>query len=146
MILNVQYVVILSRHLKKKVSMRKSKQNDLILEIINNSYNHPNAYMIYEECRKKIPNISLGTVYRNLNNLVNNMKIKRIKMPDNIDRYDRVNNFHSHFMCLKCMEIYDLDFKDNFFHDNLNGNKVLDYEISFKGICKNCLDNKEGGK
>ena len=125
--------------------MRKSKQNDLILEIINNSYNHPNAYVIYKKCREQIPNISLGTVYRNLNNLVNNMKIKRIKMPDNIDRYDRINDFHAHFICLKCMEISDLEFKDKFFHDNLNGNKVLDYEISFKGICKNCLDNK-GGK
>ena len=145
MILNVLYVVILNQHLKKKVNMRKSKQNDLILEIINNSYNHPNAYMIYESCKKEIPNISLGTVYRNLNNLVNNMQIKRIKMPDNIDRYDRINNFHAHFICLKCMEIYDLDFKDKFFHDNLNGNKVLDYEISFKGICKNCLSDK-GGK
>lgn len=125
--------------------MRKSKQNDLILEIINNSYNHPNAYVIYEKCREQIPNISLGTVYRNLNNLVNATKIKRIKMPDNIDRYDKINNFHPHFMCLKCMGIYDLELQDDFFQENLNGNKVLDYEISFKGICKNCLDNR-GGK
>lgn len=126
--------------------MRKSKQKDLILEIINNSYNHPTAYMIYQKCKEKIPNISLGTVYRNLNNLVNDLKIKRIKMPDNIDRYDRINNFHAHFMCFNCKEIYDLEFKDNFFQENLNGNKVLDYEISFKGICKKCLDNKGGNE
>lgn len=125
--------------------MRYSKQKDLILSIINKSYSHPNAYMIYESCKKEIPNISLGTVYRNLNNLVDELKIKRIKMPDNIDRYDRISDFHAHFMCLNCNNIYDLENLKNVFKNNLNGNKVLDYEISFKGICKNCLDNK-GGK
>ena len=124
--------------------MRKSKQKDLILEIINNSYNHPTAYMIYEKARDVIPNISLGTVYRNLNNLVLEFKIKRIKMSDNMDRYDRISDFHAHFVCIDCNQIYDLEFKDEKFKDNLNGNKVLDYEISFKGICKECLDNKGG--
>lgn len=123
--------------------MRKSKQKDLILEIINNSYNHPNAYMIYEKCKEKIPNISLGTVYRNLNSLVLSFKIKRIKMPNNIDRYDRINDFHAHFVCLKCNQIYDLKSINNLFENNLNGNKVLDYEISLRGICKKCLDIEE---
>jgi len=125
--------------------MRYSKQRNLILDIINNSYNHPSAYMIYEKCRGEIPNISLGTVYRNLNNLVSDTKIRRIKMPDNVDRYDRISNFHAHFICLNCNNLYDLEFSDNL-KNNLNGNRVLDYEISFRGICKKCLDNKGGIK
>ena len=125
--------------------MRKSKQRDLILKIINDSYCHPTAYMIYNMCREEMPNISLGTVYRNLNNLVEKQQIRRIKMQDNIDRFDRIENFHAHFICLKCSQIEDLKFESNLLKNEINSNKILDYEISFKGICKNCLDNK-GGK
>ena len=56
--------------------MRNTKQNSLIFNIINNSYSHLDAYSIYELCKKEIPNISLGTVYRNLTSLVNNHKMQ----------------------------------------------------------------------
>ena len=125
--------------------MRKSKQRDLILKIIKNSYDHPSAYTIYEKCQKEIPNISLGTVYRNLNSLVDNLKIKRIKMPDNIDRYDRIDDFHAHFMCFKCKQLLDLKISNNLLQKEVNGNKIINYEISFQGICQKCLD-KEGGE
>ena len=69
--------------------MRNTKQRDLILQIINNSYNHPCAYDIYLDCKKEIPNISLGTVYRNLNTLLESNSIQKIKSTDNIDRYDK---------------------------------------------------------
>ena len=63
--------------------MRNTKQRELILNIINNSYNHPSAYDIYLECKKIIPNISLGTVYRNLNTLIETNSIQKIKTTDN---------------------------------------------------------------
>ena len=91
--------------------MRKTKQKSLILGIINNSYTHPTASEIYLMSREVIPNISLGTVYRALNSLTENGMIKRIKMGNNIDRYDRVNDFHPHFLCLKCHKVYDLKSK-----------------------------------
>ena len=123
------------------MSLRNTKQKDLILSIINNSYCHPNAEYIYNECRKTISNISLGTVYRNLNNLVENGQIKRIKMPDNIDRYDKIKK-HAHFICIKCSQIIDLD--DKYINDinYIDNNKVLDCEVNFKGICEKCM--KEG--
>ena len=93
--------------------MRQTKQNTLILDIVNNSYNHPTAYDIYLICKNKIPNISLGTVYRNLNNLVESGKILRIKMPNNIDRYDKIYNKHAHFICIKCNKIIDIFDKFN---------------------------------
>ena len=61
-----------------------------ILDIINNSYSHPRAYDVYLECKKEIPNISLGTVYRNLNTLLESNSIQKIKSTDNIDRYDKM--------------------------------------------------------
>ena len=51
--------------------MKNTKQKKVILDIINNSNNHLDAYQIYDEARKQISNISLGTVYRNLGGLEN---------------------------------------------------------------------------
>ena len=114
--------------------MRNTKQKELILEIIKYSYSHPTALEIYQ-------NISLGTIYRNLNILVNQQLIRRIKMPNNIDRYDKVNNDHIHFICLKCNKVLDLEKIENT-PTMINENKVLDYEVNYKGICKNFLEKE----
>lgn len=123
--------------------MRNTKQKELILKIINNSYNHPTALDIYKEAKKTIPNISLGTIYRNLKLLTEQNEIRMIKMKDNINRFDHINQKHSHFICLKCGKIMDV------YEDYLNSKKtiddniVMDYEINFKGICKTCSKEKE---
>ena len=62
--------------------MRLTKQKKLILDIINNSHEHLSAESIYNECRKVLPNISLGTVYRNLNQLSDMNLIKRLKVQE----------------------------------------------------------------
>ena len=117
--------------------MRNTKQRQFILEFVNNCYSHPTAQTIYEEVGKVIPNISLGTVYRLLNKLVSDGMIKRIKMPDNIDRYDRITGFHAHFLCQKCNNVYDLDKIINLPVD-VTQHIVIDYEINLKGICQEC--------
>jgi len=121
--------------------MRDTKQKNLIYSIINNSNCHYDAYHIYELCREEIPNISLGTVYRNLSNLVYEGKIIKIKV-NGFDRYDK-NIRHAHFICNYCGDIIDI-FED-FINckENINENLVMDYEIKFKGICKKCIEGKE---
>lgn len=123
--------------------MRNTRQKEVILDIVNQSYDHPTALEIYEEARKVIPDISLGTVYRNLNLLVELKQIRLIKMKDNTNRFDRIDDKHSHFVCLKCGKIIDI-------FENYLGNKkiiddniVMDYEINFKGICKSCSRERE---
>ena len=79
--------------------MRNTKQNSLILDIVYKAHNHPTAYDVYLECIKVIPNISLTTVYRNLNKLVSKRKIQRFELDDNIFRYDKntcqsIRSFH----------------------------------------------------
>ena len=119
--------------------MRNTRQRKLILDIVNNSFSHPTAYDIYELCKKEISDISLGTVYRNLNILSRNLEIKRLKMPDNIDRYDK-NLKHSHFVCVKCLKIVDIHNKYLEEINFIDGNEILDCEIKFKGICKKCKE------
>lgn len=124
--------------------VRNTPQKKLIFEIVNGSHEHLNAYQIYELALMKIPNISLGTVYRNLNFLFEKNKIRRLKMDDGTYRFDR-NTRHGHFICNRCNRIIDV--YDNRF-DNISSideNEVIDYEISFNGICRECL-GKEGIK
>ena len=120
--------------------MRNTRQRELILEIINNSYNHLSAYDIYLECKKEIPNISLGTVYRNLNTLIKSNSIQKIKSKDNVDRYDKMIN-HSHFICTFCNKIIDINDKFDY-NEYIGDNKVLNCKITYEGICKNCLEKE----
>ncbi len=118
--------------------IRNTRQREVILDIINHSHSHPSAFEIYQECRKIIPNISLGTVYRNLNHLVQKNLIKKIGLDEEHCRYDHVEMRHSHFICRKCGKIVDV--YENYFVDvkNIQGNIVSDYDISFTGICEAC--------
>ena len=117
--------------------MRRTRQRTCILEFINNVYTHPSANEVYENVRETIPNISLGTVYRLLNKLVEEGSIKRIKMPDNIDRFDKISDFHAHFLCQKCNRIFDLNNFNNVVFE-IKNHIVMDYEINLKGICQDC--------
>lgn len=119
--------------------MRNSKQRDLILKIVTESKMHPTAEDIYNECRKHIFNISLGTVYRNLNMLVNLNKIIRISGVDGMDHFDKIEEHH-HFICEKCNKIIDVYNLVLPKYDLVLENKVTSKIIIFKGICKDCLN------
>lgn len=120
--------------------MRNTKQRRLILNIINDSYEHLTAEEIYIKSKSIISNISLGTIYRNLNNLVSENEIIRLKI-DNIDRFDAKRCKHHHFICIKCKKIIDVNTND--LQINIGNNKVIDYDIKFTGICEDCL-RREG--
>lgn len=122
--------------------MRSSKQRDLILEIINLSHNHLTAEQIYHEARKQIKDISLGTVYRNLNQLTDNNLVMRIKTNEGIDRYDSILTEHHHFICRKCNKVIDIYDKISLPKDIINRVKITDYEVKFVGICNDCLEEE----
>ena len=122
--------------------MRNTRQRSLVLEIINDSYNHPTAYQVHEKCTKVIPNISLGTVYRNLNALVSLGEIQRLEIPNQMTRYDKILS-HDHFICLNCGKVYDLKRSKISYDDVIDGNKVYACKISYEGICCDCLKKEK---
>jgi len=119
--------------------LRSSKQKELIEFIVNSSHIHPTAEEIYEISKETIPNISLGTVYRNLSTLVNEKQIRKIKVDEAKYRYDHNKDKHAHFICTKCSNIIDLP--ENIFKgvEEFDGNVVTDIDLSLTGICKDCL-------
>ena len=117
--------------------MRNTKQKQLILNIINHSNTHPTAFEIYEEAKKELPNISLGTVYRNLNTLLETKQIIQIRGKC-ITHFDNIQKKHFHFICINCDKIIDV-YRDYKIDEIIDGNVVMDYEINMTGICKDCL-------
>jgi Fur family peroxide stress response transcriptional regulator len=121
---------------------RMTKQRKAILKVLKNTKSHPTADWIYEKVRKEIPNISLGTVYRNLNVLAENGKIKVLDYGSNHSRYDGVPDNHYHFRCEKCGGVFDLDFDlSSDLNKKINNETeftVHSHRLEFSGICPDC--------
>lgn len=123
--------------------MNYSYQRTKILDCVLNSCDHPTAQMIYQRIKKDIPNISLGTVYRNLNLLSELGQIKKISIPNEKEHFDKTLQNHYHFYCVKCGKVDDIDILEN--ENSLSGlflnteHKLINYELLCKVICKDCL-------
>lgn len=122
--------------------MRYSKQREIVYETVISCGNHPTAEVIYTEARKIIPNISLGTVYRNLAELVNIGKIIKVVVPGDSDHYDHTIKDHPHLFCKECKSVMDL--KINSINNLIkeieldNQIKIVSNQISFIGVCPKC--------
>jgi Fe2+ or Zn2+ uptake regulation protein len=98
---------------------------------------------VYGKARIKLPNVSLGTVYRNLGQLVDNKLLRSIKIDGTI-HYDAFLNDHHHFQCKTCNNIYDIEVNLKNFVSQVKSktNHIIDgCEIHLVGICKNCQNN-----
>ncbi len=124
--------------------MKKSYQRDIILKVVMDSYDHPTAETIYNRVRDVIPNISLGTVYRNLNALADNGYIKRIGVSNNQDRFDKTIKPHHHIRCITCNLVSDIFISaTDEFYDKIELEtkyKIISKDLVFEGICPNCIE------
>ena len=124
--------------------MYRTKQNQIILSVVEHSHDHPSAEMVVARCREIKPSINIATVYRNLHSLINEGKIRRIVV-DGGDRFDKTLHAHSHYKCSKCGLVGDVDGVDvNKLLKIANKSGVGDIsgvEIMFNGICQNCKNN-----
>ncbi len=85
-----------------------SRQREAVLKALCSTTSHPTAAWIYEQVRQEIPNISLGTVYRNLSGLAEDGRIRKLSFGDASDHFDGDITVHSHFYCEHCGEITDI--------------------------------------
>lgn len=119
--------------------MRSSRQRDAVLEVLRTSCDHPTADVIFERVREKIPNISLGTVYRNLGQLKDEGIITVVESSDKKVHYERNLTEHIHFLCKKCNNITDIFCKSAIPEELLNmGFEIESQKTVYYGICKNC--------
>lgn len=119
--------------------MRYSRQREIILENLKGRRDHPTADEIYVSCREIEPNISLGTVYRNLKQLADEGDIITLETIDKKVHYDGDVSYHSHFECEKCGKIIDL-FMPAKTPKELKemGLKVKSEKCVYYGLCNDC--------
>ncbi|MBH1942080.1 transcriptional repressor [Mobilitalea sibirica] len=122
--------------------MKYSRQREAIKEYLSQTIEHPTADTVYMNIRKQYPNISLGTVYRNLNLLAEQGEILKINCRDGSDRFDGNPNPHYHFICNGCGRVFDLEMESidhinviagEHFKGNIEGHITF-----FYGSCPDC--------
>ena len=123
--------------------LKHSRQREMIKSFLMTRKDHPTADMVYMNVRQQNPNISLGTVYRNLTLLADIGEIQRLRVGDGVDHFDADTSLHYHFVCTKCGCVEDLDM-DSIEEINEAASARFDGQIDghityFYGTCGNCL-------
>ncbi|MDD6201835.1 MAG: transcriptional repressor [Lachnospiraceae bacterium] len=126
------------------MNLKHSKQRDAIKNFLMTRKDHPTADVVYENVRKEFPNISLGTVYRNLTLLSDKGELLRLRVGDGVDHFDATTTPHYHFVCKKCCRVLDLDF-DTDMMNSINdmaqksfSGLICEHVTYFYGTCEDC--------
>jgi Fur family ferric uptake transcriptional regulator len=125
--------------------LKLTKQRQIILEELQKVCSHPSADEVYALVRRRLPRISLGTVYRNLEVLAEAGLIQKLALAGSQKRFDGTVENHYHIRCLKCgrvddvaLELLTLGEAANF----LNGYQCVGHRLEFFGICPHCQEEQ----
>ena len=130
-------------------SRRNTIQKDLVRNAVCEMKRHVTANEVYEFVKEFCPTIGKGTVYRNLDILVEEGDLRKVEVPDGPNRFDLTLKNHYHVRCVNCGEISDVDMDEILgllekIHDT-HGTDFLEYDILFKGICPKCQKKIKDG-
>lgn len=127
--------------------MKYSRQRELIYKTVMENPIHPSADTVYAMVRKELPNISLGTVYRNLNLLSEQGTLRKISMPNVSDHFDGRVEEHFHALCERCGRVYDVEAPEI---QELAGRlgssggfQVTGCHMYFTGVCGECAGEND---
>lgn len=127
------------------MAMKYSRQRAAILSFLQARKDHPTAELVYSNVKEQFPNISLGTVYRNLNQLAEAGMIAKLQFGDlGIDHFDFDTSSHQHFVCNQCNAVIDLPM-ESVSRLNEQAQKGFDgaitgHKLYFCGYCRDCLE------
>jgi Fur family peroxide stress response transcriptional regulator len=120
---------------------RHTQQLELIWQALKDDPTHPTADQVFLKVRRQLPNISLGTVYRNLQKLVSEGRLQVLRLGRS-QHFDPLLSSHQHFICEQCEQVYDLllDSREKRFLNRLpnEGFTVTSHQLSLFGRCKQC--------
>ena len=124
------------------IQRRMTKQRRIILDEVRRTQSHPTADAVYALVRKRLPQISLATVYRNLDLLVQDGAISRLDSGAGPARYDGADGAHCHLRCTECLAVVDLppvDVDDLLAAmEDSTGCRIAGYTVEFMGYCARC--------
>ncbi len=124
--------------------VKYSSQREAILRFLKTRKDHPTADVVFQHIRKDIPNISLATVYRNLNQLAAAGTILRLTTDGKTDHFDACVEPHFHFCCRGCKAVKDIDMEPvpELMEKATNASnfKIEEATVLFAGLCDQCVD------
>lgn len=125
-----------------------SRKRQAILEAIRGTQIHPTAEWVYQAVRPQYPDLSLGTVYRNIARFKEDGLILSIGVVQGQERFDGDVHPHNHFICSECGAVLDLT--ERYLSDDVHqilsqkyGAQVISHELIFRGVCKECLEKSK---
>ncbi len=127
---------------KSKFPLRMTRQRRVILDELRKVTSHPTADEIYNMVRRRLPGISLGTVYRNLEILSDSGMIQKLESCGSARRYDGNVKMHYHVRCVRCGRVDDLPLSTLPALESAVrkgcGYEILGYRLEFMGVCPKC--------
>ena len=125
------------------MAKRNTIQRQLVIAAVRFLADHPTAEEVYDRITMEYPDISKGTVYRNLNSLVESGLLGKVSVPSGADRFDHILARHYHIKCTHCGKFMNVENFD-YFHDlddklaTATGFKMEHPDIVFSGLCPEC--------
>lgn len=125
------------------------RKREAILECLRNTDAHPSAEMVFSQLKQEYPDLSLGTVYRNLSMFKNQGMIASLGTVNGVERFDADTHPHVHFICTGCNAVMDMpkmQVPEELYTTvrNETGGKVDFCQLTFTGVCRNCLEGQCG--
>ena len=123
---------------------RYSRKREAIRQELTRSKDHPGAETLYARLKPQFPDLSLGTVYRNLTAFLEERQILRVATVDGVERFDADLHPHAHFVCEKCGSVTDVEYAlppENV-PSELPG-VLRTYAITYYGVCHRCQSSQE---
>lgn len=123
---------------------KQFKKRNAILSYLKSVDTHPSAEMVFTHLKQEIPDLSLGTVYRNLSLFKNQGLVQSVATVKGIERFDGCAEPHVHFICTCCdsvIDLHDMEIPLSLLSagENNCGGRVESCQLSFVGTCRECL-------
>ena len=122
---------------------KRFKKRDAILEYLRSTKAHPSAEMIYTDLKPQIPDLAMGTVYRNLTLFKEQGLVSSVATVSGVERFDGNTDPHVHFICQNCNAVIDLMEMEvpqslSQAAETACGGQVSECQLSFTGRCRGC--------
>lgn len=119
------------------VVRKYSRKREAIMQLLRNTKTHPNAEWIYTKLKPEFPDLSLGTVYRNLSMFREEGTVCCVASVNGQERFDADTSSHAHFICNCCGKVEDIEHAPKLQIPPVRG-KVEAYQLNYYGVCEEC--------
>ena len=127
-----------------EVSTKHFRKRDAILQYLQSVTDHPSAERVFTQLKAQIPDLSMGTVYRNLNLFKQQGLAVSVATIKGVERFDGNTDPHVHFICQECdavIDLMDMEIPDSLksVAERSSGGHIAQCQLCFTGICQECL-------